>query len=587
MRISIVLKIFIAFIIVSLLPIAGYVAYNDWANRRIVHDLQQGALMDEARKFARIIDSDIRLGKERLKSVNKEILLCNKYPEEMCKVPASLPEEERLKMCFKHCPPSEQIVILDTKGNVCASNVGSLSRNNYARRDFFTEAMKGVTYVSEPNMEKGKGYIYYSTPMVNNKKDIYGVLIMRTNAEDIWNLIEEEKYSVIGNATCILTDRYGVRIGHSTDRKLLFKSWVKLDNKIKRKLKKERHYGEDIKEIGSTDIPEVSDALMQNNAVHIVHSLAINKEKNYGYFVPLKEKDWRLGYTVPASAFFIQINNLTRNSIFSVCILVIVIVFATWFGSTKFLRPIKRLNDAAGIIANGNLEQPMKAGTKDEIGDLVNSFEIMRNKLKHSYKDLKDANHETILMLAKACEARDEDTGHHIMRIRFYAVGLAEEMGLNEEFIGELGSASVLHDVGKIHIPDTILFKKHERLSSEEMEEMKKHALYGDTILGKGHSLCFLMAREITHWHHENWDGSGYPDKLKENEIPISARIVRLADVYDALVMKRPYKDAWTEQKAYDEILKYSGIYFDPQIVKAFQSLFRKGVFQDIKSRFS
>jgi len=144
-----------------------------------------------------------------------------------------------------------------------------------------------------------------------------------------------------------------------------------------------------------------------------------------------------------------------------------------------------------------------------------------------------------------------------------------------------------LHDVGKIHIPDTILFKKHERLSSEEMEEMKKHALYGDTILGKGHSLCFLMAREITHWHHENWDGSGYPDKLKENEIPISARIVRLADVYDALVMKRPYKDAWTEQKAYDEILKYSGIYFDPQIVKAFQSLFRKGVFQDIKSRFS
>src|SRR3989338_6498940 len=193
---------------ISLLPIAGYVAYNDWANRRIVHDLQQGALMDEARKFARIIDSDIRLGKERLKSVNKEILLCNKYPEEMCKVPASLPEEKRSLLCFKHCPPSEQIVILDTKGNVCASNVGSLSRNNYARRDFFTEAMKGVTYVSEPNMEKGKGYIYYSTPMVNNKKDIYGVLIMRTNAEGIWNLIEEEKNSAITNVTFILTNQY-------------------------------------------------------------------------------------------------------------------------------------------------------------------------------------------------------------------------------------------------------------------------------------------------------------------------------------------------------------------------------------------
>jgi HD-GYP domain-containing protein (c-di-GMP phosphodiesterase class II) len=585
MRTSIVLKIFIVFIVVSLLPIAGYIAYNDWANRRIVYNLQVSALMDETRKFASILDSNIILGKERIKCVNKEILLCNKCPEEMCKVSASLPEKERLKMCFEKCPPSEQVFILDTKGDVVASNVGSLSRNNYARRDFFTEAMKGITYVSEPNMEKGKGYIYYSMPMVNNKKDIYGVLIMRTNAEDIWNLIEEEKHSSIRNVTCILTDRYGVRIGHSTDRKLFFKSWVKLDNKIKRKLKKEQHYGEDIKEVGSTDIPEVSDVLMQKKVVLIVHSLAINKEKNYGYFVSLKEKDWTLGYTVPASAFFIQINNLTRNSIFSTCIVVVIIVFATWYASAKFLRPIKRLNDAAGIIANGNLEQPIKNGSKDEIGELMNSFEIMRNKLKHSYKDLKDANLEAVFMLAKACEVRDEDTGKHVMRIRFYAVALAEEMGLNESFIEELGNASILHDVGKIHIPDHILFKKPERLSSEEMEVMKKHVIYGGEILGQGH--CFLTAREIARWHHENWDGSGYPDKLKGDRIPISARIVRLADVYSALVMKRIYKDAWTDQKAYDEILRCSGIHFDPQIVKAFQSLFRKGVFQDIKSRFS
>jgi putative two-component system response regulator len=260
-------------------------------------------------------------------------------------------------------------------------------------------------------------------------------------------------------------------------------------------------------------------------------------------------------------------------------------VFATWFGSTRLLKPIKRLNDAVSIVANGNLEQSINNVPKDEIGDLVNNFELMRNKLKHSYKDLKDAHLEAIVMLAKACEVRDEDTGNHIIRIRFYVIELAKEMGLNEEFIEDLGASSILHDVGKIHIPDNILFKKPERLSSEEMEEMKKHSLYGNTILRKGH--FFLMAREIVHWHHENWDGSGYPDKLKGNEIPISARIVRLADVYDALVMKRIYKDAWTEQKAYDEILKYSGIYFDPQIVKAFQSLFRKGIFQDIKSRFS
>ena len=209
----------------------------------------------------------------------------------------------------------------------------------------------------------------------------------------------------------------------------------------------------------------------------------------------------------------------------------------------------------------------------------MQSFEVMRNKLKVSCKELKDANIEAILMLARACEARDEDTGNHVMRISYYSTALAKELGLEDSFIKALGVASILYDVGKIHIPDCIL-RKQGSLTDEERKEMKTHSLYGSKIFGD--SEFFRLAKEIARWHHENWDGTGFPDRLKGEAIPICARIVRLADTYDALVSKRPYKQPWTDRKAYDEIVNRSGTYFDPQVVEAFKRLFEKGMIQEI-----
>ena len=139
--------------------------------------------------------------------------------------------------------------------------------------------------------------------------------------------------------------------------------------------------------------------------------------------------------------------------------------------------------------------------------------------------------------------------------------------------------ASILHDVGKIHIPDCIL-RKQGSLTDEERKEMKTHSLYGSKIFGD--SEFFRLAKEIARWHHENWDGTGYPDGLKGEAIPISARIVRLADSYDALVMKRPYKRAWPDLAAYNEIGKHSGTDFDPKVVEAFKRLFEKEKIQEI-----
>ena len=114
---------------------------------------------------------------------------------------------------------------------------------------------------------------------------------------------------------------------------------------------------------------------------------------------------------------------------------------------------------------------------------------------------------------------------------------------------------------------------------------MKKHPPFGDKILGNSKS--FQLAKEIARWHHENFDGTGYPDGLKGEAIPISARIVRLADTYDALISKRCYKNAWSDQQAYNQIVNRSGTYFDPLAVEAFKNLFEKGVIQEIKNRYT
>ncbi|HLG30139.1 MAG TPA: HD domain-containing phosphohydrolase, partial [Candidatus Brocadiales bacterium] len=345
----------------------------------------------------------------------------------------------------------------------------------YSACDFFEAAVNGNAYVSEPAMDQGKGSL------------------------------------------CILTDRYGVRIAHATDRSLVFKSWIKLDPGVKKNLEMEHHYGEDIKEIGFTEIPEVSEALAQNAGGIFVHPLVISTEAYLGYCMPLKEKDWRLLYTVPASAFLAQIKHLTRNAVLSTGVVFVVVIVLAWRLSVSLARPVKNLTSAANAIANGNLDFPIiHRQQQHEVGVLMQSFEVMRHKIKDSYKELKDANIEALLMLARACEVRDEDTGNHVLRINYYSMALAKELGLKESFIKELGPSSILHDVGKIHIPDYIL-KKQGYFTNKEREEMKKHPLYGDRILGD--SEFFRLTKEIARWHHENFDGTGYPDGLKGEAI--------------------------------------------------------------------
>ncbi len=197
-------------------------------------------------------------------------------------------------------------------------------------------------------------------------------------------------------------------------------------------------------------------------------------------------------------------------------------------------------------------------------------------KIKSAYEQLQKANVEVkeaymaiVLKLAIIAEYRDNDTGGHIMRISDYGCELARAIGLSEKDVEIYRFASPMHDIGKIATPDSIL-KKPGKLTPEEFEVMKSHAVIGARMFDGSPSPILKAAAEICRSHHEKWDGSGYPYGLKGDQIPLFGRILALVDVFDALLSKRCYKDAWDFEEVLKHIKSQAGKHFDPRLVNAF-----------------
>lgn len=181
----------------------------------------------------------------------------------------------------------------------------------------------------------------------------------------------------------------------------------------------------------------------------------------------------------------------------------------------------------------------------------------------------KDASYETVFILSRAAEYRDEDTGSHILRVSHYAAAIARKIGLDDDEVETILYGAPMHDVGKIGIPDKILMKPG-KLEPEELKIMREHVTIGGLILRDSQSEFIKRGEEIALTHHEKWNGKGYPKGIKGEEIPLSGRIIAVADVFDALTTKRPYKEAFPLEKAYAIIKEGHGTDFDPDIVDAF-----------------
>ena len=193
--------------------------------------------------------------------------------------------------------------------------------------------------------------------------------------------------------------------------------------------------------------------------------------------------------------------------------------------------------------------------------------ENLENLVHERTLELEEAVREGVVMLALAAEAKDDDTGEHIYRIQQSTRDICAALGMSSKESEQIAFFSIMHDVGKIHIPDSIL-QKPGPLTVEEWVVMQTHCIAGGKILGD--KPFYQTAREIARSHHERWDGNGYPDGLKEDSIPLPARIVTLADVFDALTHERPYKQAWPLEDALAEMEILSGKVFDPEILKVF-----------------
>ena len=190
---------------------------------------------------------------------------------------------------------------------------------------------------------------------------------------------------------------------------------------------------------------------------------------------------------------------------------------------------------------------------------------------------------ESIFAIVNIIEAKDQITEGHSVRVAGYSMALARAMGYDEEKVDEVYQTGLLHDVGKIGIPDLIL-KKEGKLTREEYGEIKEHTSIGGHILAAIETMDYLAAG--AKYHHEKYDGTGYPQGLKGEEIPEIGRIIAVADVFDALVSKRHYKDAMDVESAKQEILRSSGTQFDPKIVEVFLKLLDDGTIERIRNQY-
>jgi putative two-component system response regulator len=190
-------------------------------------------------------------------------------------------------------------------------------------------------------------------------------------------------------------------------------------------------------------------------------------------------------------------------------------------------------------------------------------------ELKHAFEKIKAASLETIYRLSMAAEYKDKETGAHIKRMSLYSAAVTRRMGLTESTIETILYAAPMHDLGKIGIPDLILMKP-AKLDPVEWEIMKQHTVIGAKILQGSDAEFIRLGETIALSHHEKWDGSGYPNSLKGIEIPITGRITAIADVFDALTSKRPYKEPFSVEKSLAIIREGRGSHFDPDVADAF-----------------
>ncbi|MDD6485674.1 MAG: HD domain-containing protein [Spirochaetales bacterium] len=256
--------------------------------------------------------------------------------------------------------------------------------------------------------------------------------------------------------------------------------------------------------------------------------------------------------------------------------IIILITFAHYYSS-----PLKKLKEGTEKVKKGDYTEHVKIVSNDSFGELADTFNDMITSIDMNNKKLLAVQNSILTGMATMVESRDNSTGGHIKRtsdcVRIFVNYLKtqpEYSGLSEKFCNDIIKAAPMHDLGKIAVPDAIL-QKPGKFTDEEYEKMKMHSAEGARIVGEvlketDDEAFKKLAINVAHYHHEKWNGQGYPEKLTGEQIPFEARIMALADVFDALVSKRCYKESFSFDKAFEIISESAGSHFDPALTKQF-----------------
>ncbi len=288
------------------------------------------------------------------------------------------------------------------------------------------------------------------------------------------------------------------------------------------------------------------------------------------FYVPWKLRHAVYGYAavvVPASALFgaqADITQMLASIFVGVALLTFVVAF---FVARLITKPLHLLMRATDEVAHGNLGHRAQVTTSDEVGTLTESFNRMTESLERRTDELHRNTEATVLTLADAIDARDPYTHGHSVRVATYSLAIARAFELDESLLPQVEQGCLVHDIGKIGIRDDVL-RKPGRLDDGEWEAMREHPTIGYQMLR--HLQWSDEVMDIVRYHHERWDGKGYPHGLAGEEIPLLARLVAIADTFDAMTSDRPYRTAFPAEKAVKEIKEGAGTQFDERAVAAF-----------------
>ena len=312
-----------------------------------------------------------------------------------------------------------------------------------------------------------------------------------------------------------------------------------------------------------------------NNALLSLEN-GIKREGTYTSFRQnVTSKGWSYVTYIHHKSIDQTIAKSIRLAIIIIVASVVVAALVSYLLAAREVKRIRHLSHAAGAISQGEYDVRLPEVANDEITDVSASFNVMANKVQESLQELIDQQDSISENFATILSNKSGESGNHVKRVSEYSALLARELGFNENEVHDIRIASMLHDVGKIMIDESILHKPG-KFTDEEYALMQKHVDFGGQLLKGVPGNIMQLGAIIAENHHERWDGNGYTHHKKGDEIPVEAQITSVADVFDALVSKRCYKGAWTIEDAYNEIVSQSGKQFSPRAVEAFQKCFEE-----------